>query len=69
MSHKERISNFMFYAKAKIIHFFLNFASDDIVEDMWNWGHIKHLITAPFLEEIMHRGIIFGLFRDSGLLD
>ena len=30
---------------------------------------IKTLIAAPFLEELMYRGIIFGLYRDSGIFN
>ena len=30
------------------------------------WRICKELLFAPFLEEILYRGIIFGLFRDCG---
>jgi len=31
-----------------------------------SWQRIKDLIFAPFLEELIYRGVIFGLFRDCG---
>ena len=54
--------NFPHYIWAKFIFFVFS-----LWEEKPNWLKIKTLIFAPFLEELMYRGIIFGLYRDSGV--
>ena len=37
------------------------------VEKPIDWLQMKHMIIAPVLEELLFRGLIFGLFRDAGI--
>lgn len=57
-----RFRNFTHYLRAIFV-----FKVFDIIECKTpNWRKLKDLIFAPFLEELTYRGIIFGLFRDTG---
>ena len=54
--------NFPHYIWARLVFFLFG-----LWEEKPNWLKIKTLIFAPVLEEFMYRGIIFGLYRDSGV--
>lgn len=56
------IKNFPHYLWARFVYFVFS-----LWEEKTNWVKLKTLIFAPVLEEFMYRGIIFGLYRDSGV--
>ena len=52
----------MHYLWAKFIYFIFSLWEEEL-----DWFEIKKIILAPILEEVMFRGLIFGLYRDSGI--
>ena len=44
------------------------FSIFDLFQKKINWLNLKSILIAPFVEEFLYRGIIFGIYRDSGLL-
>jgi membrane protease YdiL (CAAX protease family) len=63
-SNPRGIKNFPHYLWGKFV--FMIFS---LWEEKPNWGKIKSLAAAPFLEEFMYRGLVFGLYRDCGILE
>jgi len=54
--------NFGHYLWAKLVFFVFG-----LWENEFDWFEFKKIVLAPFLEEFMFRGLIFGLYRDSGI--
>ena len=54
--------NFLHYLWARFVFFIFGLFENEI-----DWYELKRIIFAPIIEEFMFRGIIFGLYRDSGI--
>ena len=55
------MKNFAHYLWGKLV-----FAIFDFFENDLDLAELKKIIFAPFIEEFVYRGIIFGLYRDCG---
>lgn len=54
--------NFVHYLWAKFVFFVFGLWEEEL-----DWFEFKKIAVAPFLEEFMFRGLIFGMYRDSGI--
>ena len=54
--------NFIHFLWAKFVFFCFGLFENEL--DLFE---LKRIVLAPFMEEFVFRGIIFGLYRDSGI--
>jgi len=63
LNKKQGINSFPHYLWKTFV-----FTIFDLFQKKTDWSNLKSLVIAPFVEEFLYRGIIFGIYRDSGHL-
>ena len=65
---QQGVHSFPHFLYTKLIFGLFKFIESEFTNH-YNWPLLKQIVIAPIVEEIYFRGIVFGLYRDTGFFD